>query len=422
MLNQRRSGGVIHLTLDRPERGNALGPELVEALIEAVGNATAEAGVHTLVLRGAGRHFCHRAWICRSLPALSDGDLLWRLVRIETLLAMVWHAPVRTVVLAQGRTWGAGADLLLACELRVAAQGTTFRFPGAQFGIVLGTRRLAERIGTDAARTLVLGGGEFDAAQACSAGLVQQVADELPLADPLVDAPTARAIRAATRPDLRDADMAALVRSAAAPGLKARITAVPRAPTAAAAAPDCAQSLKRTSLSAGLAALGHQLGPAGLRFRVDQGFFQRDVSLQKFGEDLDIVLELHRIRPAVASRDGPHARRQFDPVFLDPAVVLLQRAHGLASSALPLLSKAGNTPCSSSIWCWRDVPEKNASMVAACCRALSSMPLSSIWRARADNAAKCFAMSRWQASRASKWSESESVGMVFPCNGPDDYQ
>ncbi len=223
MLNQRRSSGVIHLELDRPERGNSLGPELVEALIESVGNATAEAGVHTLVLRGAGRHFCTGLDLSE-LPALSDGDLLWRLVRIETLLAMVWHAPLRTVVLAHGRTWGAGADLLLACELRVAAQETTFRFPGAQFGIVLGTRRLAERIGTDAARALVLDGGEFDAAEACSAGLVQQVADDIPLADPLVDAPTARAIRAATRPDLRDADMATLVRSAAQPGLKARIT------------------------------------------------------------------------------------------------------------------------------------------------------------------------------------------------------
>ena len=175
MITSARDGAVLTLALARPDRGNALGPDLVEALLAAVQAAHAETTLHTLVLRGEGRHFCTGLDLS-DLDHSHDADWLWRLVRIETLLAMLWHAPVRTVVLAQGRTWGAGADLLAACEWRLAAQGATFRFPGAQFGIVLGTRRLAERIGTDAARALVLDGGEFDAAEACSAGMVQQVA------------------------------------------------------------------------------------------------------------------------------------------------------------------------------------------------------------------------------------------------------
>lgn len=234
MLKQYRADGVLTLELDRPQVGNALGPALVEALIAAVEGASADAGLHSLVLQTSGPHFCTGLDLSE-LPALSDADLLLRLVRIETLLAALWHAPLRTVALARGRAWGAGADLFAACEWRVAAPGTTLRFPGAQFGIVLGTRRLAERIGVDAARRMVLEGGTLQADEALAAGLVTQIGDAVAPAPLPVDGATARAVRAATRADRRDEDLAALVRSAAAPGLQARISAY-RARTLAARA------------------------------------------------------------------------------------------------------------------------------------------------------------------------------------------
>jgi len=224
MLKVDQSAGVVTLTLDRPDLGNALGPVLVDALVAEVDRVAADPAVHTLVLATSGRHFCTGLDLSE-LATLTDGDLLLRLVRIEMLLARLWHAPMRTVALARGRTWGAGADLFAVCEHRLAAADTRFRFPGAQFGIVLGTRRLAERIGPDAARRLVLEGGELDAAQAQAAGLVGSITDTVALAEGQVDPGTARAIRRVTRADLRDADLAALVQSAAVPGLQARITA-----------------------------------------------------------------------------------------------------------------------------------------------------------------------------------------------------
>jgi enoyl-CoA hydratase len=229
MLTRTQLDGVVTLTLSRPERGNALGPDLVEALLDGVQAACADAHAHTLVLRSEGRHFCTGLDLS-DLDTCSDGDLLHRLVRIETLLATLWHAPIRTVALAQGRTWGAGADLFAACEVRLAQGGTSFRFPGAQFGIVLGTRRLAERVGADHARTVTTGGTEWSVAEALAAGLVQQwVTDEPEAAlaatclPPRVEAHTAAALRQASREDRRDADLAALVRSAATPGLVSRI-------------------------------------------------------------------------------------------------------------------------------------------------------------------------------------------------------
>lgn len=223
MIEVAATPGVVTLTLNRPPVGNALGPDLVEGLLVQVQRVIADAQNHTLVLRAAGNQFCTGLDLS-DLATVSDGDMLLRLVRIETLLATLWHAPLRTVALAQGRAWGAGADLFAVCEHRVAAPGTTFRFPGAQFGIVLGTRRLADRVGADVARQLVIGGGELDAPQALAAGLVSAIGDSADLGAPKVDAQTSAATRAATRSDQRDADLAALVRSASVPGLQARIT------------------------------------------------------------------------------------------------------------------------------------------------------------------------------------------------------
>lgn len=232
MLETTARDGVATLTLARADRGNALSPELVEALLAALGSACADDTVHTVALRAEGRNFC-TGFDLSDLDACSDGDLLARFVRIELLLAALWHAPVRTVALAQGRAWGAGADLFAACETRIATADASFRFPGAGFGLVLGSRRLAERVGPDRARRWVIDGVQIDAAQALAAGLASAVTPfcddgavpSTDFATPTVSRETAAAIRDATRIDQRDADLAALVRSAAAPGLKARIAA-----------------------------------------------------------------------------------------------------------------------------------------------------------------------------------------------------
>lgn len=231
-LLETTANGVMVLTLDRPQAGNALSATLVEALLLALQRAESDAQVHTVLLRGAGRHFC-TGFDLSSLDAQSDGDLLRRFVRIEMLLAAIWHSSVRIAVLAQGRTWGAGADIVAACELRMALPQTSFRFPGAQFGLVLGSARLAQRVGPELARHWIASGEEADGEQARGSGLIDATLtpdeasawqDSLAI-PPAICPDTARMVRAATRPDLRDADMARLVISAARPGLRERIQA-----------------------------------------------------------------------------------------------------------------------------------------------------------------------------------------------------
>lgn len=230
MLQHEMKGGVSTLTLNRPAKGNALSAELVEALIESVSRTLSDASVHTLVIQAAGKHFC-TGFDLSDLATSSDGDLLHRFVRVEQLLQLVWRAPIRTIAVVQGRAWGAGADLFAACEVRLCAPDSTFRFPGTRFGLVLGTRRLAERVGGDTARRWLLAGAEVNASAALDAGMATSVlasgeeraASVASLAAPVLDRETSAAIRTLTRHDEDDRDLAALVLSAMRPGLKARI-------------------------------------------------------------------------------------------------------------------------------------------------------------------------------------------------------
>ena len=234
VLRVERAGGALALTLDRPESANALSPDLVEALIEALAEAPTAAGDARLcVLRGAGRHFC-AGFDLSDLESLSDGDLLWRFLRIEQLLQAVHHAPIPVLALAQGQVVGAGADLFAACWRRVAAPGARFRMPGWNFELALGTRRLSALIGRDAARDLLIDTKVLSAAEAVACGLASEQAEAeswpalIEAAQRRAAALPARALRdmlALTAPDTRHADLAAIVETAGRPGLKERILA-----------------------------------------------------------------------------------------------------------------------------------------------------------------------------------------------------
>jgi enoyl-CoA hydratase/carnithine racemase len=224
--------GVATLWLARPERGNALGAELVAAIEAALDGALA-AGARLVVLRGRGRNFCTGLDLA-DLDTITDGELALRIIRIELLLQRLHALPVPTVTVAGGRVFGAGADLFAVCDHRLALPGTSFAFPGPAFGLVLGTGRLAGLVGDGAARRLLLAGEPVVADRAVALGLATAIIEEPAIETALaearaaavrLDAETVAALHARTRRAADDADLAALARSVARPGLKARVEA-----------------------------------------------------------------------------------------------------------------------------------------------------------------------------------------------------
>lgn len=232
-------GDVIQLTLHRPDKGNALSRGLVTALTQALEDARA-AGIRLLVLSGSGKHFC-TGFDLSGLDEEDDDSLLSRFTRVELLLQAIHSAPFTTLALAHGRTMGAGADLFCACSNRWIVGEASFAFPGAAFGLVLGTTRLARTVGATQAHAWIEAGALIDGESALRTGLATHRVEAQGLETDMaalvqrtsrLEPETQRTIRqaiAAAHGSAADTagapDLLRLVQSAARPGLKARIAA-----------------------------------------------------------------------------------------------------------------------------------------------------------------------------------------------------
>jgi enoyl-CoA hydratase len=183
MIHFEPRGFVGLATIDRQERRNALNGELCNELKVQI---ESHPELRAIVITGAGSAFCAGADLVARFA--SDGAASIDTFRpaFERLLdAIVDHqAPVIAAI--NGPAMGAGMQLAVACDIRVAAMGARMAIPGGRLGIHLSARniwRLASLIGQGHARDCLLAGREVDAEQALRIGLVQYVA-----ADALSDA------------------------------------------------------------------------------------------------------------------------------------------------------------------------------------------------------------------------------------------
>ncbi len=234
VLVEARDQATI-ITLNRPEKANALSADMADGIKLAINDASAN-GSRVIILRGSGKHFC-AGFDFGDFDNLTDGDLVLRFIQVEEMLQTVFHAPMPIMALVQGQAVGAGADLAAAAMRVVAAPAAKFQMPGPRFGVVLGTRRLAYRIGNVAARQVQIENRSLATEEAEKLGLIDQIVD-LEYWEPIINnfteaysrlSPTVTmALADVTRPDTRDADMAALARSVSVPGIKERIAAFRR--------------------------------------------------------------------------------------------------------------------------------------------------------------------------------------------------
>ena len=217
VLRTARKGPVLTLTLNRPDRLNALSAELADALAERLEGATSEADVRVVVLRGAGRGFCAGADISPYDEAL-DGRALDRANRIVRAVIRL-DKPV--VAAVQGPAAGVGCSIALAADLCVASESASFLLAFARIGLMPdggSTATVAASIGRARAMRMALLAEPLTGREAHEAGLVSHLADddsfETVLADvvgrlavgaPLGHAATKRAVNAAALAGLDDA-------------------------------------------------------------------------------------------------------------------------------------------------------------------------------------------------------------------------
>ena len=179
-----RDGPVATLTINRPDRLNAVTFAMFSRLPALLAEAEAMAGVRVLVLRGAGRKsFSAGADIsefatARTTPqqaAVYDNAVL----AAEEALATF---PAPTIAAIHGHCYGGGCALALACDLRFASSGARFAITPAKLGIVYplrATRRLIDAVGPSRAKFILMSGLDIDAARAAAIGLVDEVDDDV---------------------------------------------------------------------------------------------------------------------------------------------------------------------------------------------------------------------------------------------------
>ena len=178
---------VATITLNKPERLNAVDVEVWEGIREAAIAVDAAPGVRVAILQGAGGAFCAGLDVkagstLGDLAAGSPGSAMVRirehLGHLQECFTRLEQIRVPVIAAIQRVCIGAGMELALCCDIRLAAEGTVFSIPEVQLGIVPdmgGTQRLPRTIGVGMAKELIYTARRFDAAEALGIGFVNHV-------------------------------------------------------------------------------------------------------------------------------------------------------------------------------------------------------------------------------------------------------
>jgi 2-(1,2-epoxy-1,2-dihydrophenyl)acetyl-CoA isomerase len=187
-LTRREDGGVLWLTLNRPEAANAVTPDQRDLLIDLLADASARAEVRAVVLTATGKHFCTGADLRHSRPGPARpegapervvGDVS-RMIQqgAQRLVTAVVDCEKPVIGAINGTAAGIGAHLALACDLVLAAEGARFIEVFVRRGLVpdgAGCWLLPRLVGLQKAKELMFFGDDVPAAEAERIGLVNRV-------------------------------------------------------------------------------------------------------------------------------------------------------------------------------------------------------------------------------------------------------
>lgn len=171
MIRLDQEGGLWTVTLDRPDKRNALTQDMLAQLCEIAEGAR---GARVLVLTGAGPVFSAGADLAAAKAGLATSPL-W-----ERLSGAIADLPGLTIAALNGTCAGGAMGMVLACDFRVAVPQAAFFYPVMKLGFLpqpSDPERLAHLVGAPRARQVFLGGRKVDAVQAAEWGLVDLVAE-----------------------------------------------------------------------------------------------------------------------------------------------------------------------------------------------------------------------------------------------------
>jgi 2-(1,2-epoxy-1,2-dihydrophenyl)acetyl-CoA isomerase len=183
------SDRVATLTLNRPDRLNALSTPMLDGLLEALPRLAADPGIAVVILTGAGRGFCAGGDVkgmAEGASQLGLEDAVQRLRGRMEVSRLLHEIPKPTIAMVNGPAAGAGLAMALACDLRVASESARFITAFAKVGFsgdFGGSYFLSKLVGSGKARELYYTGEPLSGAQALALGIANQLVADAELAE-----------------------------------------------------------------------------------------------------------------------------------------------------------------------------------------------------------------------------------------------
>jgi enoyl-CoA hydratase len=172
VIHAEQRGLVAVVTIDRPERRNAVDHEALEGLVSAIAAAT-DGLTRALVLTGAGGHFCAGA----DLTGVEDSGFV---TLLSAVLDSLHDAPFPTIAAIEGAAMGAGVQLAVACDLRTASPDARLGVPAGKLGLCVDhwtVQRVTAVAGDATARAMLLAAEVLSGSDAHRLGVVQRLCD-----------------------------------------------------------------------------------------------------------------------------------------------------------------------------------------------------------------------------------------------------
>jgi len=187
-------GNALWLTLNRPDAMNAINDGVVDGLTDGLDAAAADENIRCVVIRAEGRAFCAGADLKSVQEKTAQGTMNEFVDRLLTVLNRIEAFPRPVIAAVNGLALAGGLELVLCCDLVIAAKSAKLGDAHANYGLIPGgggSVRLPRKIGPTRAKYLMFTGEFLDAAELERMGLVNRVVDD----DALEDTVTALAAR-----------------------------------------------------------------------------------------------------------------------------------------------------------------------------------------------------------------------------------
>src|SRR5210317_960550 len=176
LYSKDQNVGII--TLNRPERLNAINKDLLKGLIEKLELAGQDKDIFSVILTGAGRAFCAGEDLKETSAGKSFADWIEETEGLQEVQRVILSLGKPLIAAVPGYALGGGCEFAMSCDIRIATEEAKFGFPETDVGLTIttaGTKLLAQIVGLGKAKELVFTGDFIDAHEALAVGLANKV-------------------------------------------------------------------------------------------------------------------------------------------------------------------------------------------------------------------------------------------------------